>query len=157
MRTVDACRSRDRRGFSLIELMIAIVVIGLLAAVAFPSFMDSIRKGRRSEAFTALAAIQQAQERWRANNSSYASNLSASAPTGLNIPSTTPSGYYSLSLVDVGPTGYQAVATAVAGTSQASDSTCAVLGVKMNSGNLQYASSSGGALVYSNTNKCWSR
>ena len=59
------------RGFSLIELMIAIAVVGLLTAVAWPSFMESVRKSRRSEALAAMAAIQQAQERWRASHPSY--------------------------------------------------------------------------------------
>jgi type IV pilus assembly protein PilE len=147
-----------RRGFTLIELMIALVVVAILAAVALPSFMDSIRKGRRSEAFSALSNIQQAQERWRTNNAAYASNLSASAPTGLNIPSTTANGYYTLSLANVTATGYQAVATAVTGTSQANDGTCAKLGVQMNGGAVTYASNTiAGALTYANTDRCWSR
>ncbi|MBK9362613.1 MAG: prepilin-type N-terminal cleavage/methylation domain-containing protein [Rubrivivax sp.] len=149
---------RPSRGFTLIELMIAMVVIAILAAVAFPSFMDSIRKGRRSEAFSALSSIQQAQERWRANNAAYASNLSASAPTGLNIPATTAGGYYTLSLANVTATGYQAVATPVAGKSQVKDGTCAKLGVQMNGGTVTYAANtSAGALAYANTSACWSR
>ena len=147
-----------RRGFTLIELMIALVVVAILAAVALPSFMDSIRKSRRSEAFSALSNIQQAQERWRTNNAAYASNLSASAPTGLNIPSTTANGYYTLSLADVSATGYKAVATAVTGTSQANDGACAKLGVQMNGGTVTYASNTiAGALTYANTDRCWSR
>lgn len=158
MHTLARYRPSRDRGFTLIELMIAVVVVAILAAVALPSFLDSIRKGRRSEAFSALAAIQQAQERWRTNNASYASNLSASAPTGLNIPSTTANGYYSLSLLDVGPTGYKAVATAVSGRSQANDGSCAKLGVQMNGGAVTYASNTvAGALTYANTDRCWSR
>ena len=98
-------------GFTLIELMIVVVVVAILAAVAYPSFMGSIRKGRRSEAFSALSNVQQAQERWRANNSTYNSDLSSAAPTGLAIAAATSSGYYALSLADVSATGYKAVAT----------------------------------------------
>lgn len=148
------------RGFTLIELMIVVAVVALLAAVAFPSFMDSIRKGRRSEAFAALANVQQAQERWRSNNATYNSDLSGAAPTGLGIAATTSSGYYSLSLADVTATGYVAVATAVAGSTQASDGTCAKLGVRMLTGNLRYdASSATGTLTFPDppTNKCWGR
>lgn len=138
--------------------MIAVVVVGILAAVAFPSFMDAIRKGRRSDALGALSAVQQAQERWRTNNSAYASNLSASAPTGLGLPSTTPGGYYSLTLANVSPTGYQAVATAVSGKSQANDGDCAKLGVEMNGGTVRYGSSTmSGTVSYANTNPCWAR
>lgn len=153
------CPPRSKtRGVTLIELMIAVVVVGILAAIAFPSFMDSIRKGRRSDALGALAAVQQAQERWRTNNSAYASNLSASAPTGLGLPSTTSSGYYTLSLANVTATGYQAVATAVSGKSQASDGDCAKLGVEMNGGMVRYGSASlSGTVSFANTNPCWAR
>ena len=153
------CTPRSRsRGFTLIELMIAVVVVGILAAVAFPSFMDSIRKGRRSDALSALSAVQQAQERWRTNNSAYASDLSASAPAGLGLPSTTSGGYYTLTLANVTPTGYQAVATAVSGKSQADDGNCAKLGVEMNGGTVRYGSSSmAGTVSYANTNPCWAR
>ena len=72
--------SRASAGFTLIEIMIVAVVLALLAAVALPSFLDSLRKSRRAEAFTALSAVQQAQERWRSNNAAYAANLTA-APT----------------------------------------------------------------------------
>ena len=66
-------------GFTLVELVIAIVVVAILTAIALPTFLDQIRKSRRSEAFTALAAAQQAQERWRGNNAAYAGSLTAAA------------------------------------------------------------------------------
>jgi type IV pilus assembly protein PilE len=148
-------RPRHDRGFTLIELMIAVVVVAILAAVALPSFMDSIRKSRRSEAFNALSNVQQAQERWRTNNAAYAAELGAS---GLNIQATTPGGYYTLTLGNVTATTYDAVATAVAGKSQANDGSCAKLGVQMNGGNVRYAANTtAGALAYANTNPCWSR
>ena len=47
--------------------MIVVAVVGDPGGGGLPSFMDSIRKGRRAEAVAALAQVQQAQERWRAN------------------------------------------------------------------------------------------
>jgi type IV pilus assembly protein PilE len=149
---------REQVGFTLIELMIAVVVVGILAAVAFPSFMDSIRKGRRSEAFSALAGVQQAQERWRANNAAYASNLTGAPPAGLGLGGSTPGGLYSIAISGPTNTGYVATAIAVSGTTQAADAQCAKLGVTMDSGRLTYAGTGpAGTLTYSATNACWSR
>lgn len=148
-------RPRHDRGFTLIELMIAVVVVAILAAVALPSFMDSIRKSRRSDAFNALSNVQQAQERWRTNNAAYTAELAAS---GLNIPATSAGGYYTITLANVTATTYEAVATAVAGKSQTKDGSCAKLGVQMNGGNVRYAANTtAGALAYANTNPCWNR
>ena len=66
-------------GFTLIELVIAVAIVALLLAVALPSFMDSVRKSRRSDAYFALNAVVQAQERFRANNANYSSSLTNAA------------------------------------------------------------------------------
>lgn len=151
MASVDAAR-----GFTIIELTIALVVLGVLTALALPSFLDSIRKGRRAEAFAALAAVQQAQERWRSNNSIYSSDLSSS---GLRVASTTPGGYYAIT-IDSSPTAtdYAALATATSGTSQASDGNCVRLRVRVVGGNLFYGSAAAsGTFDESAGNRCWSR
>lgn len=150
--------ANKRNGFTLIELMIALVVVALLSAVAFPSFMDTIRKSRRSEAFTALNCAQQAQERWRAGNASYTSNLTNAWPAGLGCLATTPNGYYSISIADVSETGYSVTATAVSGTSQANDTGCIRLRVRVAGGNVSYGSGgSGGPVDESSASQCWSR
>ena len=144
-------------GFTLIELIIAIVVISVLTSLALPVFFDSIRKSRRSEAFTAINAVQQAQERWRANNAMYASDLTSAAPTGLALSATTPK-YYAIALANTSATGYDVTATAVSGTTQAEDKDCALLGLRMAGGNMTYAGAGpSGSLSYSATNKCWAR
>jgi type IV pilus assembly protein PilE len=147
-----------QRGFTLIELLIAVVVIGILSAIAFPNFMDYIRKGRRSEAFSALSGVQQAQERWRANNALYAGNLTAAPPTGLGLAATTAGSHYTIAISSATATGYDVTATAMSSSTQAGDRDCAKLGVRMAAGNLTYAgTSSSGTLAYAATNKCWSR
>lgn len=147
---------RPATGFTLIELMVAVVVVGILLAVALPSFMDSIRKGRRSEAFAALAALQQAQERYRGNNATYASTL-----TSLNITTPTgPSGYYALSIAAPTATGYDLSAEAVSGKSQVNDGNCGKLSVQVLGGSIKYAScSSSGSCTYTYnaSDVCWSR
>ncbi|MES2101200.1 MAG: type IV pilin protein [Pseudomonadota bacterium] len=132
---------RDSGGFTLIELMIVVVVVALLAAIALPSFMNSIRKSRRAEAVASISAIEQAQERWRANNTTYAANsvLTTAAPNGLGQPATTENGRYSLALSGNNETGYVVTATAVTTGSQASDTqgstSCATLTVTITNGN----------------------
>ena len=64
---------RHMTGFALIELMIVVVVIGILAAVAYPTYQDSILKGRRAEARAALAEFMQQQERHMTQNGAYKS------------------------------------------------------------------------------------
>jgi type IV pilus assembly protein PilE len=71
------------RGFTLVEVMIAVIVAGILAAIALPSFMAQIRASRRADAVATLSLIQQAQERWRANCPCYAGSLTA-APHATN-------------------------------------------------------------------------
>lgn len=141
-------------GFSLIELMIAVAIVAILLAVALPMFADSQRKSHRSDAFAALTAGQQAQERWRSNNATYG------ATTDLNLPTPTPgAGYYSIAVVTDSntATGYVLTATAVAGTAQAGDSNCQVIAVRMNGGTINYGSSAGGSIDWSDTKRCWVR
>lgn len=58
-------------GFTLIELMIVVAIIGILSAIAYPSFQDSIYKGRRAEGRTALMDLLQQQERYATQNGRY--------------------------------------------------------------------------------------
>lgn len=101
---------KQRLGFTLIELMIVVAVVGILAAIAYPSYQDSVRKGRRAEAITALYGIQLAQEKWRANKTAYTANLS-----DLGIAAAVPAtgtAYYDLAITANSTTGFTATATA---------------------------------------------
>ena len=59
------------RGFTLIELMIVVAVVAILAAIAYPSYMDSVRKGWRAEARAALMSEMQQQERYFTQMNTY--------------------------------------------------------------------------------------
>ncbi len=55
-------------GFTLIELMITVAIIGILSSVGYPSYMSHIQKAKRSEAQAALVSMATAMEQWRVEN-----------------------------------------------------------------------------------------
>lgn len=122
------------RGFTLVELMIVVAIAALLLGLALPSYNDSVRRGRRSDAADVVTGVMHAQERWRGLNPRYSDNLAA-----LNQPTQSLGGYYSLALPAVSGAGYTLTATAVSGRSQASDSGCTTLTVTVANGNPTYA------------------
>ena len=133
---------RRPRGFTLIEVMIVTIVVGVLAAVAYPSFMSQLRKSRRSDAVDAMTRVQQAQERWRANNPTYTGTLSSLTPA---IAATSAGGYYGVATAVTNAASnnsYTVTATAVNGKSQASDKegaqSCATLTVTVAAGTPSY-------------------
>ena len=64
-------------GFTLVELMIVVVILGIIAAVAFPAYTNFVRQARRADAQTHLTEIAGRQEKFYANNLRYASSLEA--------------------------------------------------------------------------------
>lgn len=58
-------------GFTLIEIMIVVAIVAILAAVAYPSYTDSIRKGKRAEARAAVMNLLQQQERYQSQMNTY--------------------------------------------------------------------------------------
>ena len=63
--------SRERHGYSLVELMVVVVIIGVLATVAIPSFIGYLHKSKTSEAISFLAAIKQRQAAYYAEMGQY--------------------------------------------------------------------------------------
>ena len=70
------------RGFTLIELMITVAIIGILAAIAYPSYLEYIAKGRRSQATADLMAAQQWMERFYTENNRYDQNPAGTTTNG---------------------------------------------------------------------------
>ena len=69
--------TRRQSGFTLVELMIVVVIVGIIASVAIPGYQDHVRQSRRADAKALLMEIHMAEERYRATNSTYAQTLNA--------------------------------------------------------------------------------
>lgn len=126
--------------------MITVAIVAIVASLAYPSFMGAIRKSRRSEAFDMTTRIQQAEEKWRANNPAYQSNLAALGESAISA--TTEHGYYEL-VVDVpndATAGSVYTITATATGSQTADTQCATMTAKMEAGKMTYT-----------PNNCWAK
>lgn len=62
---------KNMRGFTLVEAMVVVAVVSILAGVAYPSYLDSVRKGKRTEGRAALMELMQQQERYYSQHNSY--------------------------------------------------------------------------------------
>ncbi len=132
------------QGFSLTELMIAVVIVSILAAVAIPSYQDSVRRSRRADAKTTLLEASQWMERFYTENNRYDQNLGGTAttlPTSLaSSPKEGTTKYYNLSFVSgsLAQNAYTLQAVPISTTDQNNDKcktmTLTNLGVKGLSG-----------------------
>jgi type IV pilus assembly protein PilE len=141
---------RRHRGFTLIELMIAIVIVAILASVAYPSYTEYVRKSRRSDAVAEINGVSQALERWRANSPTYDATVVQLrlAATGTNS-FTAPSGYYTIAISNATATRYTVTATAAG--RQTSDTRCATMAMDVDRGTISYTSST------ATVAECWRR
>ena len=95
-------KTRRQAGFSLTELMIVIVIVGVLAAIGMPAYNDYARATKRTDATQALTRMAQLQERFFTDNNTYATNA-----TRLGYASATPEtngGYWQMSVTAGGAT-----------------------------------------------------
>ncbi len=115
------------RGFTLIEILVAVAIVGILGAIAYPNYVDYVRKAKRVDAKEALARGAALQERWYLQNNSYSADA-ADIGTGLSE-----EGHYEISITgtdcsgDEGAQrcyGYLMTATALASSSQIGDEDC---------------------------------
>lgn len=93
------------RGFTLFEVVIVAVIVGILAAIALPSYFSSIQKSRRTDAKSALVGAAGQMERYFTERGTYATATLGSASTDV-YQAVSENGYYNLSLTNLTATTY---------------------------------------------------
>ena len=108
-------------GWTLAELMICLALMGVLAALAIPSFQQQQRQARRQDGQASLIQIQLDQARWRSTHASHADTLTALGWTS----DQSAQGHYAIALTQATAEGY--TVQAVGRGSQANDRACSPL------------------------------
>ncbi len=139
---------KKNKGFTLIELMIVIAVVGILAAVAYPSYTDYVIRAKRGDAKAALLAVQIAEEKYRANNTTYGDMDDLGVLTFNDPDYVSDDGHYTVTASNVTGTSYTLTATP---KSPHSDAECGNLIITFASGTETKSASAGDKAA------CWDK
>lgn len=147
---------RLNKGFTLMELMIVVAIIGILASIAYPAYTDSILKGRRAEGRTALAELLQQQERFMTQTNSYCA-FSNNAGTTAAVSGCTSVPFKAFSGDSPTKAAYYLSADACPGATIADCVRVSAVPIKSDpqAGTLQMLSSGTKTCTGSNTAVCW--
>lgn len=144
------------RGVTLFELLIVVVIVGILVAVAVPSYRNYVIRANRAEARSALLALATAEEKYYLQCNTYTASLGSGAgtcsPANLQFPAVSERGNYAIAVTAADAAGWTATATARSGEPQYDDTKCRVFGIT--STGARTASTAGNV---SNDSECWSK
>ena len=140
------------KGFTLIELMTVILVLGILVGVGVPTYRNYVMRAQRAEAKTTLMRVQAQQEKFYMQNNTYTTDVNNPPPAGLGIPASE-NVYYDIAIVagTGGLTiGYTVSAVPAPGSPQLDDDDCALFSVDQSGA--RYAESK---IAVDETRTCW--
>lgn len=96
--SLSLLQRRKATGFTLIELMIVVAIVGILARVAYPAYTDYVRRGQAQEAFSQLSTFRAKMEQYYMDNRNYGSSGTTCAndtsASSWNTFPTPPNGYF---------------------------------------------------------------
>lgn len=133
---------QSHRGFTLIELMIVVAIIGLIVGIAFPAYQDQIRTTRRADAMASAMTISNAMEKHFTETGSY-DNVPASLER--DLPWDGAGKFYTVDITPDGKNGFDITISPIAGTSQEND------------GDITLTSTGKKGWTGSDTGECWSK
>jgi type IV pilus assembly protein PilE len=157
-------RNTYTNGFTLIELMITVVVIGILAAIAYPNYTNYVTQVRRSDATINLLRIAALQEKFLTKCGFYAANFGAADSctttgtlnTGLTASGDTQDGNYTITVATTAiPPGFTLTATPKLGSAQATRDSGKCTNFTFNNIGQKTAAGTDGNLT--NGGSCWKK
>lgn len=145
-------------GYTLLEVLVAVVVFAILAGVAIPTLQEPLRKARRTHAIATLGKAQMDQEAWRAAHREFDTRATLATPA----PSAVLEHYTFARETPPGAdpaTAYRITATARPGSTQARDEGCQFMGIDVIGGRVRHLAGRDAAAAASGAaaDRCWSR
>ena len=146
-------RKHRQQGVTLIELVVVMIIVGILAAIAIPSYRNYVLRSQRSDAKDALLALATQMEKHYLQCNTYGTTIAAATNCAANQvqgAAASKNGWYALTIVGGGATTFTVRATAVNGQNQWNDTACRDFTVTQ--AGVRTARDSGTA---DNTATCW--
>jgi type IV pilus assembly protein PilE len=145
---------KRQRGVTLIELIVVVIIVGILAAVAIPSYRNYVIRSQRADAKDALLVLATAQEKFYLQCNTYATAIgnapNCAAGTLQGAPNSK-NGWYALAIAGgANAVAFTATATAIAGQNQFQDTECRTF--RVTQAGIRTAANAGGG---DTTAECW--